>query len=102
VSAVVLLFIVYSKFDSSVGQTQQTMVTMGLLFCICSKNCFASFHVRWRHFRVGAGSINYFDDNERADFLNSRRKFVSQMALGLAAVPLLSLIYGITVGKYKL
>jgi hypothetical protein len=49
-------------------------------------------------FRVGAGSINYFDDNERADFLNSRRKFVSQMA-GLAAVPLLSLIYGITVGK---
>jgi hypothetical protein len=34
------------------------------------------------HFRVGAGSINYFDDNERADFLNSRRKFVSQMALG--------------------
>jgi hypothetical protein len=53
-------------------------------------------------FRVGAGSINYFDDNERADFLNSRRKFVSQMALGLAAVPLLSLIYGITVGNnYK-
>jgi hypothetical protein len=50
-------------------------------------------------FRVGAGSINYFDDNERADFLNSRRKFVSQMALGLAAVPLLSLIYGITVGN---
>jgi hypothetical protein len=36
VSAVVLLFIVYSftKFDSSVGQTQQTMVTMGLLLLV--------------------------------------------------------------------
>jgi hypothetical protein len=57
----------FTKFDSSVGQTQQTMVTMDYFACICSKNCFASFHVRWRHFRVGAGSINYFDDNERAD-----------------------------------
>jgi hypothetical protein len=31
-----------------------------------------------------------------------RRKFVSQIGLGLAAVPLLSLIYGITVGKYNI
>jgi hypothetical protein len=33
VSALILLFILYSftKFDSSVGQTQQTMMTMGLL-----------------------------------------------------------------------
>jgi hypothetical protein len=82
---------------SSVGQTQQTMVTMGLLLLVyVPKIVLLVFMLGEDIFRVGAGSINYFDDNERADFLNSRRKFVSQMALGLAAVPLLSLIYGIT------
>jgi hypothetical protein len=46
VSAVVLLFIYsFTKFDSSVGQTHQTMVTMGLLCWYMFQN-FASFHVR--------------------------------------------------------
>jgi hypothetical protein len=31
-----------------------------------------------------AGTFHYFDANERADFLESRRKFVSQLGLGLA------------------
>jgi predicted MPP superfamily phosphohydrolase len=31
----------------------------------------------------------------------SRRKFVSQVGLGLAAIPFMSLIYGITIGKYN-
>lgn len=30
-----------------------------------------------------------------------RRKFVSQIALGIAAVPFVSLIYGMTKGKYN-
>ncbi len=30
-----------------------------------------------------------------------RRRFVSQLALGIAAVPFLSLIYGMTIGKYN-
>jgi predicted MPP superfamily phosphohydrolase len=33
--------------------------------------------------------------------LASRRKFVSQVGLGLAAIPFMSLIYGITIGKYN-
>jgi hypothetical protein len=53
-------------------------------------------------FRVGAGAVNYFVDYDNStDFLKSRRKFVSQIGLGIAAVPFLSLIYGITVGKYN-
>ena len=31
----------------------------------------------------------------------ARRKFISQIGLGLAAIPFLSLIYGITIGKYN-
>jgi predicted MPP superfamily phosphohydrolase len=33
--------------------------------------------------------------------LASRKKFVSQVGLGLAAIPFMSLIYGITIGKYN-
>jgi hypothetical protein len=59
---------------SSVGQTQQTMVTMGLLLLVyVPKIVLLVFMLGEDIFRVGAGSINYFDDNERADFLNSRR-----------------------------
>lgn len=34
-------------------------------------------------------------------FVASRRKFVSQMALGLAAIPFSSLLYGMVQGKYN-
>jgi hypothetical protein len=51
-------------------------------------------------FRMGAGSISYFVDyNDNTSFF--RGKFVSQVGLGLAAIPFMSLIYGITIGKYN-
>jgi hypothetical protein len=49
-------------------------------------------------FRIGAGSVNYFLENDNVSFLSSRRRFVSQIGLGLAAIPFMSLIYGITLG----
>ena len=52
-------------------------------------------------FRVGSGSTRFFMQSENFEFLNSRRKFVSQIGLGLAAIPFASLIYGVTVGKYN-
>jgi hypothetical protein len=52
-------------------------------------------------FRIGAGSVNYFLENDNVSFLSSRRRFVSQIGLGLAAIPFMSLIYGITLGKYN-
>jgi predicted MPP superfamily phosphohydrolase len=52
-------------------------------------------------YRVVVGSVNYFVDYDNGDFLKSRRKFVSQIGMGLAAVPFLSIIYGMTVGKYN-
>jgi hypothetical protein len=39
-------------------------------------------------FFSGAGAVNYFVDYDNStDFLKSRRKFVSQIGLGIAAVP---------------
>jgi predicted MPP superfamily phosphohydrolase len=49
-----------------------------------------------------SGVIRYFIENDnKTDFLASRRRFVSQVGLGLAAIPFLSLIYGMTIGKYN-
>jgi hypothetical protein len=104
ISLIVLLFILYSftKFDRSVGQTQQTMFTMGLLLLVYVPKIILTLLLLGEDiFRIGAGSVNYFLENDNVAFLNSRRKFVSQIGLGLAAIPFMSLIYGITVGKYN-
>lgn len=105
VSILVLVYIVYAlmQFDRSVGQTQQTMFTMGLLLIVYVPKLILTFILMGEDiFRVGAGAVNYFVDYDNStDFLKSRRKFVSQIGLGIAAVPFLSLIYGITVGKYN-
>ena len=104
-SVLVLVYIVYAfmQFDRSVGQTQQTMFTMGLLLIVYVPKLILTIILMGEDvFRLGAGLINYFVDyDNNADFLKSRRKFVSQIGLGIAAVPFLSLIYGITYGKYN-
>lgn len=105
ISLLLFVFILYSftLFDRSVGQTQQTMFTMGLLLVIYIPKIVMTVILLGEDvFRLAAGSINYFIDNDsNANFLPSRRKFVSQVGLGLAAVPFLSLIYGIFEGKYN-
>jgi predicted MPP superfamily phosphohydrolase len=105
ISFLLLFFILYSftQFDRSVGQTKQTMFTMGLLLVVyVPKIVMAVVLLGEDVFRVAAGSLNYFTDyDSNTTFLPSRRKFVSQVGLGLAAVPFLSLIYGIFEGKYN-
>jgi predicted MPP superfamily phosphohydrolase len=105
ISFLLLVFILYSfsQFDRSVGQTKQTLFTMGLLLLVYLPKMILTLVLLGEDiFRIGAGSFNYFASNDsNIDFLASRRKFVSQIGLGLAAVPFLSLIYGVTIGKYN-
>lgn len=105
ISLLLLVFIVYSfmQFDRSVGQTKRTMLTMGLLLLVYIPKIVMSIVLLGEDvFRVAAGSINYWIGNTAdSSFLPSRRKFVSQVGLGLAAIPFLSLIYGIFEGRYN-
>lgn len=91
------------QFDRSVGQTKQTMFTMGLLLLVYIPKIVLSLVLMGEDiFRIGAGTLNYFSNySKNVDFFPERRKFVSQIALGLAAVPFLSLIYAVTKGKYN-
>ena len=100
-----LLYIIYSlmQFDRSVGQTHHTMIVMAMLLIVYVPKLILTFILIGEDiFRLGAGTVNYFVNYDKdADFFNSRRKFISQVGIGLAAIPFLSLIYGVTIGKYN-
>lgn len=104
-SLAVVIFIVYSftQFDRSVGQNRQSLFTIGLLLVVyIPKILLAVLMLGEDVFRLAKGTICYFvEQDSTTDFLPSRRKFVSQIALGLAAIPFASLIYGIFEGKYN-
>jgi len=52
-------------------------------------------------FRGIVGVYNKVFSSNDSFYLPSRRKFVSQLALGLAAIPFTSLLYGMYKGKYN-
>jgi len=53
-------------------------------------------------FRVFEAAVNYFvSKSENPTLFSSRRKFIGQLALGIAAIPFISILYGITKGKYN-
>jgi predicted MPP superfamily phosphohydrolase len=106
VSVLALVLIVYgfTKFDRSVGQTKQSLFTIGLLLLfIIPKVLITSILLLEDITRVLLGIVRVFTDNTSSseNFLPERRKFISQVALGLAAIPFSSLIYGMTLGKYN-
>ncbi len=105
ISVLLLVFIIYSfsQVDRSVGQTKQFMFTTGLMLLIYVPKIVMTLILFGEDiFRIGASILNYFIYNApRKEMMPDRRKFVSQIALGLAAVPFLSLIYGIFEGKYN-
>ncbi len=54
-------------------------------------------------FRIPQALFRYFTEGDTAkgNYLASRRQFISKIALGIAAIPLASIIYGIYKGKYN-
>lgn len=105
ISVLIFVYIVYSftQFDRSIGQNKQTLFTLGLLLVTFIPKIVLTLVLFGEDFiRLITGTIMHFmGDNDRGSFLPERRKFVSQIALGIAAVPFLSLLYGMTKGKYN-
>ncbi|MBS1535622.1 MAG: metallophosphoesterase [Bacteroidetes bacterium] len=103
-SLLILVFIIYSftQFDRSVGQTRYTLITLGLMLLVYLPKIVVTLVMLGEDiFRLLFGTVRYFTQSSSESFLPERRKFISQIGLGLAAVPFLSLIYGMTVGKYN-
>ena len=105
ISFLILAYIMYSftQFDRSVGQNKQSLFTLGLMLVVYIPKIVLTCVLFGEDlFRLGAGAVNYFVNNDaETSTIPSRRKFVSQIGLGLAAIPFISLIYGIFEGKYN-
>lgn len=103
ISVIIFIFYQFSKFDRSVGQTQMSLFTLGLLLLVLvPKIILTLFMFLEDVFRIFSGTITHFmGDNDSGNFLPNRRKFISQMALAIAAIPFTSLLYGMTKGKYN-
>ena len=103
ISAVIFIFYEFTKFDRKVGQTSMTMITLGLLLLVLIPKVLVTFFMALEDvLRLLIGTKNYFANYDKeASFLPERRQFVSRLALGVAAVPFLSLLYGMTIGKYN-
>jgi predicted MPP superfamily phosphohydrolase len=104
ISVAAIVFITYElmKYDRSVGQTKTTLITLGLLLLILLPKLVLTFVLLLEDVtRILIGTVTHFMGHNSDSFLPERRKFVSQVAIGLAAVPFLSLIYGMTIGKYN-
>ena len=104
-SALVLVYLIwsFSQFDRSVGQNKQSLITIGLLLVIYVPKLFLTVFMFGEDlFRLIRGLTNYFVEHDNpSSYIPERRKFVSQIALVIAAIPFASLIYGIFEGKYN-
>jgi len=103
ISLAIIVFVIYSftQFDRTQGQNRQSLITIGLILLIfIPKILITLFMFGEDFYRVIHGIIKSFAKTG-GDFLPERRKFVSQIALGVAAVPFVSLIYGMTKGMYN-
>ena len=104
ISLTAIIFIVVGllKFDRSVGQTKITLITLGLLLLVLLPKLMLTLIMMMEDvFRLIVGTKNYFSNYDTNTYLPARRKFISQVAIGLASIPFLSLIYGMSIGKYN-
>lgn len=104
VSLLVDFYIVYqfTQFDRAVGQTRLTLLTLGLLLLTFLPKLVV-FVVLFLEdiVRLLYGLGRFALQGQQEQFLPDRRRFVSVIALGLAAIPFASLVYGMVKGKYN-
>ena len=93
----------FTEFDRAKGQTLYNMYTVGvLLVFLIPKMILTIVMLAEDIFRFFVGiSNNFYPKEEGQKFFASRRKFVSQIGLGIAAVPFLGMLYGVFVGRYN-
>lgn len=93
-------YVIFSS-DRSSGQTKQFQWAFGFLLIALLPKLFILLFMLGedvvRYFKKGVSAVS---DGTTAS-VASRRKFVSQLALGIAAIPFVSVLYGIIKGRYN-
>ena len=104
VTIVLYLYIGFNFYNTNFtkGQSHKSMFLMSIVLLILLPKLILSVPMLIQDilrffFGIGRKVIG----TEATQFLPERRKFVSQVALGIAAIPFLSIIYGMAKGKYN-
>ncbi|MFD1616167.1 metallophosphoesterase [Gelatiniphilus marinus] len=105
---IILAVVVYGNFlytilstPRSAGQTKAFQLAFGLLLTfLIPKLVMLAVMFGEDVVRVIQKMISVFSNGETKP-LNGRREFVSKLALGLAAIPFASFLYGIVKGRYN-
>ncbi|SDX71563.1 hypothetical protein SAMN05444411_108118 [Lutibacter oricola] len=90
-----------NTIDGSKGIGQPVMFAFGLLvLTIVPKIALMLVLFAEDIFRVGKLIVGFFTSNSNSGLVE-RREFVSKLALGIAAIPFTSVLYGMVKGKYN-
>lgn len=101
VGVYVYFFLILFFYDRNDGQTPQFQMVMGLLSTVSiPKLVILLFLFGEDLYRVILKLISAISTSEIRP-IASRRKFISQLAIAIGAVPFASFIYGIIQGKYN-
>ena len=101
IAVYIYFFVTMATYDRSRGQTPEFQMALGVLLTVAIPKLFLVLVLfgediyRWIIKGISAISIS------ETQPLAGRRKFISQLALGIAAIPFVSFIYGIVQGKYN-
>lgn len=106
VSLLLLISLAYYALTfqkQALHESPRRLIILGLFFTFfVAKLLIAIGMLTEDVFRIGQGIYNKLSSSQTQEaFLPSRRKFVASIALGIAALPFSTLIYGIIRGKYN-
>ena len=94
----------FFTLDRSVGYSHAISLSIGFFISLFAfQLVLVLFLLLEDLVRIPQGLFQYLKSKttENNTFLPNRRKFISQIALGLGAIPLASLLYGMFKGKYN-
>ena len=89
------------NFDRTVGWTPIVAYSLGMFVALLSGQLLMICLLFLEDLSRGASSLPHFFTSDQKIHFPQRRKFVSQMAIALGAIPFSSLLYGMYKGRYN-
>lgn len=101
-SVAILVFFIYAITSPDARTNPKMMYIYGLFLALFVPKIIAVIAMFGEDvIRVFVGVFYKIGGGSEASFMPSRRKFVSTVALGVAAIPFAALLYGMIKGKYN-
>ena len=101
-SVVILVLFMYAVTSPDARTNPKMMYVFGLFLALFAPKLITVIAMFGEDvIRVFVGVFYKISGGSEASFMPSRRKFVSTLALGVAAIPFAALLYGMIKGKYN-